>query len=102
MFQVSLDGAGEVIDIECLASASQPKNMLPLDLLLERPRDVGASSVMYVSNASGALGSPEDCDVDFTARLIEAGAASGVPVTDHYLVREGGFVSLKATTSLWS
>lgn len=102
LFQLSLDPGGEVIDIECLASATQPKNMIPLDLLLERPRDVGASSVIYVSNASGKLDPPDDCDTDFTARLIEAGAIVGMPVTDHYLVRDRSFASLKKATALWS
>lgn len=101
LFQISLDPVGEVIDIECLASASQPKNMLPLDLLFERPRDVGAGSVMYVSNASGTLDVIEDCDLAFTARLIEAGRRIGIPVTDHYLVRDQRLSSLKATTGLW-
>lgn len=76
--------------------------MIPLDLLLERPADVGASSVMFVSNASGKLQSPDDCDLDFTARLIEAGAIAGVPVIDHYLVRDRSFASLKKETALWS
>lgn len=102
LFQISLDARGEVIDIECLASATQPKNTIPLDLLLDGPRGVGASSVMYVSNASGSLESPEDCDTEFTARLIEAGAMAGIPVADHYLVRDHRVVSLKATTALWS
>lgn len=102
LFQISLDELGEVIDVECLASATQPKNMLPLDLLFERPCDVGATSVLYVSNASGAIDPPESCDTDFTARLIEAGRRVGVPVEDHYLVRDGEFASLKRRTGLWS
>ncbi len=102
LFQLSLDRDREVIDIVCLASATQPKNMIPLDLLLERPADVGASSVIYVSNASGKLDPPDECDTDFTAGLIEAGATTGIPVIDHYLVRDGRFASLKKATALWS
>lgn len=102
LFQLSLDDRGEVIDIECLASPTQPKNMIPLDLLLEGPRGIGASSVLYVSNASGSLIPPADCDVDFTARLIAEGARLGIPVEDHYLAKNGRYDSLKSRTALWS
>lgn len=101
LFQVSLGSDRSVLDIECLASQVQPVNMLPLDLVLEHPARIGASSVMFVSSSSGSLTEPDECDLAFTDRLIEAGEMSGVPVYDHYLVREGGYVSLRASTDLW-
>ncbi len=101
IFQLSLDEGGEVVDIECLASATQPKNMIPLDLLLERPKDVGAGAVMYVSNTTGSLEQPEDCEIDFTERLLRAGEAVGVEVVDHYLVADGRLMSLRRETALW-
>lgn len=102
LFQLSLDGRGEVIDIECLASPTQPKNMIPLDLLLEGPLGLGAHSVLYVSNASGSLIPPSECDVDFTARLIAEGVRVGMPVEDHYLAKNGRYDSLKDRTALWT
>ncbi|HJR45297.1 MAG TPA: JAB domain-containing protein [Actinomycetota bacterium] len=102
LFQISLDADGEVIDIECLASSTQPKNMLPLDLLLERPREVDAAAVAYVSSGTGPFDGPDEFELAFTARLIEAGAAAGIPVADHHLVTKGHQVSLRETTALWA
>lgn len=101
LFQISLDAQDEVIDIECLTSATQPKNMLPLDLLLERPLDLNAAGVTYVSSGTGSVGAPAECELSFTARLIEAGATAGIPVVDHHLVITGHLVSLRETTALW-
>jgi DNA repair protein RadC len=101
VFQISLDSDGSVMDIECLASQIQPKNMLPLDLVLEHPRNKGADSVMFVSNSSGPLARPAESDLDFTSRLIEAGDSSDLPVRDHYLVKDGAFISLRDSTALW-
>ena len=101
LFQISLDADRSVIDIECLASQIQPKNMLPLDLVFEHPRNLGAYSVMFVSNASGSIVSPADADIQFTRRLIETGSVADVPVDDHYLVADGSYISLRSTTDLW-
>ncbi|MEA2435169.1 MAG: repair protein RadC [Actinomycetota bacterium] len=101
LFQISLDSDRSVMDIECLASQVQPKNMLPLDLVLEHPLDLGAGSVLFVSNSSGSLAEPAESDLDFTRRLIEAGRISRMPVEDHYIVKDGGYLSLRRSTDLW-
>lgn len=101
LFQLSVDDLGRVRDIECLTSWTQPKNLIPLATLLERVVEVGASSVVYLSRGSGGGGTLEDCDLDFTERLIEAGRACGVEVRDHYVVQGGGYYSLRRTTDLW-
>ena len=101
IFQLSVDARGNVCDIECLGSLNQPKNMIPLLLLLERVGDVGARAAVYVSKGSGAEGEIADCDVDFTRRLIDAGRFLDIDVLDHYLVVRGAYVSLRAATDLW-
>lgn len=101
LFQLSLDSGHEVIDIECLASPTQPKNMIPLDLLLDGPSGLKAAAVTYVSTGTGGIQAPDECELAFTARLIEAGAAAGIPVADHHLVISGCLVSLRQTTALW-
>ena len=83
IFQLSVDARGSVCDIECLGSLDQPKNMIPLLLLLERVGDVGAHAAVYVSKGSGDGGEVADCDVDFTRRLIDAGRFLDIDVLDH-------------------
>jgi hypothetical protein len=101
LFQLSVDLEDNICDIECLASSLQPKNLIPLDLLLERVVEVGGCAAVYVSRGSGRHGAVEECDLGFTARLIEAGRACGVEVRDHYIVERGGFFSLRGATGLW-
>jgi DNA repair protein RadC len=99
LFQVSLDGCGDVLDIECLASGSQSRMDFPANPLLERPRDLNASSVVYVSSTREESRLPHD--VEFTARLIHAGTLQQIFVSDHYIVVGGVLRSLRSTTSLW-
>ncbi len=100
LFQVSLDESSQVLDIECLASGTESKDSLPVDLLLERPRELGAASVLYIS--SGSARPPAQVDLDFTRDLIGAGARHQISVLDHYLVEAGAPCSLRSTTNLWN
>jgi DNA repair protein RadC len=103
IFQIPLNKHGEVIDeIECLASPTQPKNLLPLELVLQYPKDIGAAEVTFVSNSCGELTSPAEADIDFTRRLIDAGRTVGVPIADHYLAANDHYISLRQSTDLWS
>lgn len=101
IFQLSVDAQGNVRDIECLSSVEQPKNTIPLLLLLERVGDVGATAAVYVSKGSGSGGELADCDVDFTRRLIDAGRVLDIQVLDHYIVERGAYISLRSATDLW-
>lgn len=102
IFEVSLDGTGDPIDIECIASRDQSKVTIPLDLVLDRPISVGARSVMFVSTTRGSVDKPDQSEIDFTSRLIEAGAAAGIKVLDHYLVAGKEIRPLSAATPLWA
>lgn len=101
IFQVSLDGSGNPIDIECLASRVEAKESLPVHLVLERPVSVGARSVVFVSTTGGSVDKPDQREIDFTSRLIEAGTVAGVEVLDHYLVAGKDIKPLRADTPLW-
>lgn len=101
LFQLSVDARGCVCDIECLGSVTQPKNTIPLLLLLEHVNAVGAAAAVYVSKGSGELGELAECDVDFTRRLIDAARVFDIEVLDHYVVERGAYVSLRAATDLW-
>lgn len=100
--QLSLGASGEVVDVEALACAVHPKQGIPAPLLLERPKQVGASSIIFASNTTNALCGPHQTDIDFTRRLVAAGERAGIPVIDHYLVDSNSdFVSLRGTTNAW-
>lgn len=102
IFQVSLNRAGDPVDIECLASANQWDEMIPLDLLLERPVSLKARSVIYLSRAHESLARPNPTEIELTSHLIQAASAAGIKVLDHYLAAENQMRSLSSTTAIWT
>jgi DNA repair protein RadC len=72
-----------------------------LDASLVHPREVfkvavvaNAAAVILVHNHPSGDPEPSPEDVALTRRLVEAGTLLGIPVLDHVIVGEEGFVSL--------
>ncbi len=55
-----------------------------------------AGSVALGHNHPSGDPAPSDADIETTKRLMEAGELIGIPVLDHVIVGDSGFVSLKA------
>ncbi len=69
---------------------------------LVHPREVfapalreSAAALVVVHNHPSGDPSPSDEDRALTKRLIEAGELLGIPILDHVIVADGGFVSLR-------
>ncbi|MFN2594623.1 MAG: JAB domain-containing protein [Actinomycetota bacterium] len=84
------------------ASETEPKNGLPLDEVFYLAKNSSAPAMLFTSTASAPFDQIHGCDIDFTKRLITAGAANGVEVIDHILVHKDEWVSLAESTDLWS
>lgn len=103
VFATCIDADGFVSESECFASDVQPKNLLPIDELFYLPLKLGAPRVMITSRSSGPIGQLHDCDVDFTARVIEAGIELGIEVLEHVLVEKDSFRLMTASApELWT
>lgn len=66
---------GDISDSECFASATEPKNSLPLHELFYLAEQMGAPAVMFTSTSSGSIAELHECDIDFTRRLIDGGGS---------------------------
>lgn len=73
-----------------------------LNATLVHPREVfytaivnNASSIIVVHNHPSGDTEPSSDDLDVTARLVNAGRLLGIEVTDHVIVAEGGYTSLR-------
>ena len=80
-----------------------------LDAVAVHPREVfkpairkSAAAVLLAHNHPSGDPTPSPEDKVLTARLLDAGEVLGVPIVDHLVVGDAGFVSLRETTPLWS
>lgn len=93
---VSLNGAHEVlsIDVASVGTVSQA---------LVHPREVyalavekRASSIIVAHNHPSRNLNPSDEDLQVTRRLTEAGEILGIPLLDHLIFSEDGYLSLRS------
>jgi DNA repair protein RadC len=98
----------EYFYILCLDTRNRVKNTLQesignLDSSIVHPREVFkdaiaslAAAVIFVHNHPSGDLEPSAEDINLTKRLIEAGELLGIPVLDHIIVGNKGYVSLKS------
>lgn len=97
-----VDDRGFVGDSECFVSHSQPKNLLPVHELFHLASELGASGIMIASRSSGPIEHVHECDVDFTARVLDVGRHLGIRVCEHVLVDRNAISQMtRSTPYLW-
>lgn len=102
VFVTCIGADGFVSESECFASDHQPKNLLPVDELFYLARRTDAPRVMITSRSSGPIAEVHDCDVDFTARVLDAGIDLGIGVFEHVLVERDTFrLMTESVPQLW-
>lgn len=102
VFVTCVDEHGFAGDSEAYASTDQPKSALPLELLMEFPKEQEIDTIMVTSRAVGPLDAVAAEDLDFTRDLIAVAADDGIEVLDHVLVRDGEHLRLRDHTDLWN
>ena len=102
VFVTCVDEHGYAGDSEAYASTDQPKSALPLELLMEFPKEQEIDTIMVTSRAVGPLDAVAAEDLDFTRDLIATAADHGIKVLDHVLVRDGEHLRLRDHTDLWN
>jgi hypothetical protein len=102
VFVTCVDEHGYAGDSEAYASIDQPKSALPLELLMQFPKELEIDTIMVTSRAAAPLDSIAKADLDFTRDLIAAAACDGIEVVDHVIVRDGEHLRLRDHTDLWN
>ncbi len=95
-FLICLDTRNRVIN-------KKQVSMGNLDSSIVHPREVFkeaisslAAAVIFVHNHPSGDTEPSPDDVNLTRRLVEAGELLGIPVLDHIIVGDKGYLSLKS------
>lgn len=72
----------------------------PREVFYPAIRHKAASVILVHNHPSGDL-TPSQHDIELTEKLIEVGGVMGIPVNDHLIVGDGGYVSLRQATKLF-
>lgn len=101
VFVTCVDEHGYAGDSEAYASIDRPKSALPLEHVLQLPREQRSNSIMVTSRATAPLDSIAEEDLDFTRKLIAAAAGESIEVLDHVLIRDFEHLKLRDHSDLW-
>lgn len=72
----------------------------PREVFYPAIRHKAVSIIIAHNHPSGDL-TPSTQDIDLTTQLIDAGRMVGIPVNDHLIVADSGYVSLRQKTKLF-
>jgi len=101
VFVTCVDEHGYAGESEAYASKDQPKSALPIEHVLQFPKEERSDTIMVTSRAAAPLDSIAPEDLDFTRDFIAMAADEGIEVLDHVLVRDGEHLRLRDHCDLW-
>lgn len=92
---ISLNGAHEVIESRTVTVGLLDTNQVhPREVFSDPLTDRAAAVLVAHNHPSGTL-EPSGEDLALSRRLVKAGELLGIPVLDHLIVTDDGFLSLK-------
>ncbi len=91
----TLNGAGEVIETRTITVGLLNHSLVhPREVFADAIADRAASVILTHNHPSGVL-EPSPQDIAITGQISRAGELLGIPVLDHIIVSEKGFLSMK-------
>lgn len=92
---ITLNGANEVLATRVITIGLLDRTHVhPREVFADAITDRAANVIIAHNHPSGSL-EPSEEDLSVTKRLIEAGALLGIPVLDHLIFTERGYLSLE-------
>jgi len=86
----------EVTGFKVIASGSQSSGPGDAKIIFRNALLLGAAKIVLAHNhPSGAL-TPSKADIAFTRKIIEAGRVLDIPLIDHVIFTDHGYLSLRA------
>ncbi len=96
----TLNGAQAIINIHVITVGIINKTIVhPREIFAEAMKDRDCSIIVAHNHPSGRLEASPD-DIDITIRIRQAGEILGIPLLDHIIFSESGYISLKETGSM--
>jgi DNA repair protein RadC len=92
---VTLDGNNQVIKVHAVTVGLANQSQIhPRETFHPAVADRAVSILLAHNHPSGNL-EPSESDLAATRRLVEVSKTLGIPILDHLIVSEGGFLSLR-------
>ena len=92
---VTLDGNNQVIKVHPITRGLANQSQIhPRETFYPAIQDRAVSIMVAHNHPSGNL-EPSESDLIATRRLVEVSKTLGIPVLDHMIVSEGGFLSIR-------
>ena len=89
------DAKGCVIGQHVVSIGTLTQSLVhPREVFYPAIRHKAASMILVHNHPSGDL-TPSKQDCDLTKKLIEVGGVMGIPVNDHLIISEQGYLSLR-------
>jgi DNA repair protein RadC len=92
---LTLDGNNQIINRHCITvGLANQSHIHPRETFFPAIQDRAVSILIAHNHPSGNL-EPSEADLVATRRLVEVSKTMGIPLLDHLIVSENGFVSLR-------
>lgn len=92
---IVLDNRNKIIRTTKVSMGTVSETVIhPREIFRDAVRESGVSILVAHNHPSGVL-SPSKEDIDVTKRLCEAGKILGIPVLDHLVISDRGYLSMK-------
>ena len=98
---LSVDSSMNVIKSEMITRGTSNRIFLQVSDTLRCALKLGGANFIMVHNHPNQNCLPSAEDLAFTKRVIEAGKLIELPLLDHIVVAENGYVSIRNDYDLW-
>lgn len=85
----------EVSGYKVLSSGNERSSLADGKIVFRNALLLGASSIVVAHNHPSGKLKPSAADINFTNKIIEAGKTLDIPVLDHIILTDRGYISLR-------
>lgn len=96
LFLICLDSRNRLISKEVISKGTLNETLIHPREIFKKALNKNACSIILVHNHPSNESDPSDEDIRVTKRIFRAGIDMGIPLTDHLVVTNNDFTSMKA------
>lgn len=96
LFLICLDCRNRLISKEIISKGTINETLIHPREIFKKALNKNAYSIILVHNHPSNEPDPSDEDIKVTKRIFRAGIDMGIPLTDHLVVTNNDFISMKA------
>ncbi len=96
LFLITLDSRNKLISKDIISKGTINETLIHPREIFKKALVKNAYSIILVHNHPSNKSEPSDEDIKVTRRIFKAGIDMGIPLTDHLVVTNSDFTSMKA------